>query len=122
MPCRCRGNKATKAADVASRACAYGIPGEVVDGMDVLAVRGAVAKAAERRPAAVKALRLIEAKTYRWFGHSHSDPRAYRTRQEEAEWKERRSNHGHERQPAVVKMLTDGEFESLEKCHGCQAG
>ena len=38
----------TKLPDVADRACAYGIPGEVVDGMDVLAVRGAVAKAVER--------------------------------------------------------------------------
>jgi hypothetical protein len=32
---------------------------------------------------------LIECKTYRWYGHSHSDPRAYRTREEEAEWKKR---------------------------------
>ena len=41
-------SKASKLPDIADRACAYGIPGEVVDGMDVLAVRGAVVTAAER--------------------------------------------------------------------------
>jgi pyruvate/2-oxoglutarate/acetoin dehydrogenase E1 component/TPP-dependent pyruvate/acetoin dehydrogenase alpha subunit len=106
-------NKATKLPDVASRACAYGIPGEVVDGMDVLAVRGAVAKAAERARRG-EGPSLIEAKTYRWFGHSHSDPRAYRTRAEEAEWKERDPITVMKDNLQVVKMLTDGEFESLE--------
>jgi pyruvate/2-oxoglutarate/acetoin dehydrogenase E1 component/TPP-dependent pyruvate/acetoin dehydrogenase alpha subunit len=105
--------KATKLPDVASRACAYGIPGEVVDGMDVLAVRGAVAKAAERARRG-EGPTLIEAKTYRWFGHSHSDPRAYRTRQEEAEWKERDPITVMKDNLQVVKMLTDGEFENLE--------
>ncbi len=80
--------KVSKLPDIASRACAYGIPGEVVDGMDVLAVRGAVAKAVERARRG-EGPTLIEAKTYRYFGHSHSDPRAYRTREEEAIWKGR---------------------------------
>ena len=114
-------NKATKLPDVASRACAYGIPGEVVDGMDVLAVRGAVAKAAERARRG-EGPTLIEAKTYRWFGHSHSDPRAYRTRQEEAEWKERDPITVMKDNLQVVKMLTDGEFESARNRHGCQVG
>ncbi|MGA2488636.1 MAG: thiamine pyrophosphate-dependent enzyme, partial [Anaerolineales bacterium] len=105
--------KATKLPDVASRACAYGIPGEVVDGMDVLAVRGAVAKAAERARHG-EGPTLIEAKTYRWFGHSHSDPRAYRTRGEEAEWKARDPITVMKDNLQVVNMLTDGEFESLE--------
>jgi 2-oxoisovalerate dehydrogenase E1 component len=103
----------TKLPDIASRACAYGIPGEVVDGMDVLAVRGAVAKAAERARHG-EGPTLIEAKTYRWFGHSHSDPRSYRTREEEASWKERDPITVMKDNLQVVKMLTDGEFESLE--------
>lgn len=78
--------KVTKLPDIADRACAYGIPGEVVDGMDVLAVRGAVAKAVERARRG-EGPTLIEGKTYRHYGHSHSDPRAYRTRDEEKAWR-----------------------------------
>jgi 2-oxoisovalerate dehydrogenase E1 component len=78
--------KASKLPDVAARACAYGIPGEVVDGMDVLAVRAAVRKAVERARRG-EGPSLIECKTYRWFGHSRSDPCVYRTREEEEQWK-----------------------------------
>jgi 2-oxoisovalerate dehydrogenase E1 component len=105
--------KVTKLPDIASRACAYGIPGEVVDGMDVLAVRGAVKKAAERARRG-EGPTLIEAKTYRWYGHSHSDPRAYRTREEEAEWKLRDPITVMKENLKAVKMLTDSEFEAFE--------
>ncbi len=105
--------KVTKLPEIASRACAYGIPGEVVDGMDVLAVRGAVKKAAERARRG-EGPTLIEAKTYRYFGHSHSDPRAYRTREEEAEWKKRDPILVMKENLQSVKMLTNSEFDSLE--------
>ncbi len=74
--------------DVADRAAAYGIPGRVVDGMDVLAVReaGAAAVASAR---AGNGPTLLECKTYRFVGHSRSDARGYRTADEEAAWKER---------------------------------
>jgi TPP-dependent pyruvate/acetoin dehydrogenase alpha subunit len=74
--------------DVADRAAAYGIPGHVVDGMDVLAVReaGAAAVAAAR---AGEGPTLLECKTYRFVGHSRSDARRYRGDDEEAAWKER---------------------------------
>jgi len=73
---------------IADRACAYAMPGELVDGMDVLAVRDAVSQAVDRArngggPS------LIECQTYRWYGHSRSDPRKYRTKEEEADWKNR---------------------------------
>jgi 2-oxoisovalerate dehydrogenase E1 component len=74
--------------DVADRACAYGMPGEVADGMDVLAVREAVGRAVERARQG-QGPSLVECKTYRWYGHSRSDPRKYRTKEEEAEWKAR---------------------------------
>jgi pyruvate/2-oxoglutarate/acetoin dehydrogenase E1 component len=106
--------KATHLPDVASRACAYGIPGEVVDGMDVLAVRGAVSKAADRARRG-EGPTLIEAKTYRWYGHSHSDPRAYRTREEEAEWKKRDPITVMKEDMQSVHMLTDVEFETVEQ-------
>ncbi len=74
--------------DVAARAAAYGVPGRIVDGMDVLAVREATAEAV----AAARAGRgptLLECKTYRYVGHSRSDARGYRTREEEEAWKAR---------------------------------
>jgi pyruvate dehydrogenase E1 component alpha subunit len=66
---------------VADRAAAYGIPGEVVDGSDVLAVCEAVSRAAGRARAG-HGPTLIEAKTYRWGGHYQGDPERYRSRDE----------------------------------------
>jgi TPP-dependent pyruvate/acetoin dehydrogenase alpha subunit len=71
--------------DVAERAKAYGVPGQIVDGMDVLAVRAACAEAVASARAGGGPT-LIECKTYRFTGHSRSDARGYRTREEEAEW------------------------------------
>jgi 2-oxoisovalerate dehydrogenase E1 component len=60
---------------------------EVVNGMDVLAVRDAVRRAADRCRAGGGPV-LLEASTYRYYGHSLSDPRyEYRTREEEAAWR-----------------------------------
>ncbi len=81
------GNAAARLG-IADRACAYDMPGEIVDGMDVLAVRAAVGVAVERARAG-QGPSLVECQTYRWYGHSRSDPRKYRTRDEEAEWKAR---------------------------------
>ncbi len=80
--------KASALTNVADRACCYDMPGVMVDGMDVLAVREAVAEAVERARKG-EGPTLIEAKTYRWYGHSRSDPRAYRTKEEEKEWRDR---------------------------------
>ncbi|HSR31827.1 MAG TPA: dehydrogenase E1 component subunit alpha/beta [Anaerolineae bacterium] len=74
--------------DIADRACAYDMPGELVNGMDVLAVREAVGRAVERARKG-EGPTLIECQTYRWYGHSRSDPRKYRTKEEEAAWKAR---------------------------------
>ncbi|MGQ9454802.1 MAG: alpha-ketoacid dehydrogenase subunit alpha/beta [Armatimonadota bacterium] len=80
--------QASRIRDIADRAVAYGIPGVIVDGMDVLAVKRAVKEAVDRARTKSEPT-LIECKTYRWYGHSSSDQRAYRTREEEAEWKKR---------------------------------
>jgi TPP-dependent pyruvate/acetoin dehydrogenase alpha subunit len=76
---------AFKVEDVASRASAYGIPGEIVDGNDVLAVYEAAGRAIARARAGGGPT-LLECKTYRLVGHSRSDPRTYRTKEEEADW------------------------------------
>jgi pyruvate dehydrogenase E1 component alpha subunit len=77
--------------DVAARAAAYGIPGQIVDGQDALAVHAAVAQAVQRaRDGAGPS--LIEAKTYRYPHHSEGplyDAIAYRDADELAAWRER---------------------------------
>ncbi|MFI5027677.1 MAG: pyruvate dehydrogenase (acetyl-transferring) E1 component subunit alpha [Solirubrobacterales bacterium] len=74
--------------DLSKKAEGYGIPGKRIDGMDVLAVREAVAEVIrlareERRPT------LLEAFTYRFRGHSAADPEVYRAREEVDEWREK---------------------------------
>jgi pyruvate dehydrogenase E1 component alpha subunit len=75
----------SKLTDVAARAAAYGIPSEIVDGNDVLAVYAAAGRAVARARAG-DGPTLLECKTYRQCGHSRSDPRTYRSKEEEAAW------------------------------------
>jgi pyruvate dehydrogenase E1 component alpha subunit len=76
---------AFKIDSIASRAAAYGLPGLVVDGNDVEAVYQ-VAEEAIDRARRQEGPSLVEAQTYRLCGHSRSDPRTYRTKEEEAAW------------------------------------
>jgi acetoin:2,6-dichlorophenolindophenol oxidoreductase subunit alpha len=69
----------------ADRAAANGMPGEVVDGNDVVLVRDAVARAAERARAG-EGPTVIEAQTYRHYGHSRADPAKYRPAEEVERW------------------------------------
>ncbi len=105
---------ASKLQNIAERACAYGIPGETVDGMDVLKVRQAVSKAVERARKG-DGPSIVECKTYRYYGHSHSDPRAYRTREEEAEFRAKDPIKGLESDLEEIGMVKEEEVEALEE-------
>jgi TPP-dependent pyruvate/acetoin dehydrogenase alpha subunit len=74
--------------DIAVRAAAYGIPGEVVDGNDVLAVHEATRRAAERARRGGGPT-LIEAKTFRMKGHAEHDDASYVPAEQRASWEER---------------------------------
>jgi 2-oxoisovalerate dehydrogenase E1 component len=106
--------KAAAKLDIADRACAYDMPGQVVDGMDMLAVREAVGAAVERARQG-QGPSLIECQTYRWYGHSRSDPRKYRTRQEEADWKSRDPIPSFAAWLMENGVFTQAEIDALEK-------
>jgi pyruvate dehydrogenase E1 component alpha subunit len=72
---------AALAEELFNRGSVYGIPGEQVDGMDVRAVKEAADRATEHCRAG-KGPIILEMKTYRYRGHSMSDPAKYRTREE----------------------------------------
>lgn len=73
---------------VAQRAASYGIPGEQVDGNDVLAVYTSVSAAVQQARAG-QGPSLIECLTYRHKGHAKSDQNLYRTRDEMRQWQQR---------------------------------
>jgi len=72
---------------ISNRAMAYDIPGETIDGMDVLAVYQATRKAVDRARRG-EGPTLLELITYRYKGHSKSDKQLYRTKEEVKEWEE----------------------------------
>ena len=105
--------RASNIEDIAQRAAAYDVPAMIVDGQDAVAVFLAVRTAVQRARKDCQ-MTIIEAKTYRWYGHSRSDPRAYRTKAEEKAW--------HERDPITVlsdkllaeKLCTQQELDKIK--------
>ncbi len=105
--------KASNITDIAERAYAYNMPAMIVDGQDVVAVYLAVHSVAQYARTDSQPV-MVEAKTYRWYGHSRSDPRAYRTKEEEKAW--------HDRDPITVlrkrftddKLLSEKELDQIK--------
>jgi acetoin:2,6-dichlorophenolindophenol oxidoreductase subunit alpha len=94
--------------NVADRAAAYGIPGVIIDGQDAEVVYAAMKQAVERAQAG-QGPTLVEAKTYRYRGHSRTDPAPYRRPGELDEWLKR--------DPIIIlaeRMIADGELTRAE--------
>jgi pyruvate dehydrogenase E1 component alpha subunit len=81
--------KSVSAKNIADRSVAYNIPGEIVDGMDVLAVRESASRAVERARRG-EGPTLLECRTYRFKGHGMYDTGyIYRTKEDVEKWMER---------------------------------
>jgi pyruvate dehydrogenase E1 component alpha subunit len=98
--------------DLSKKAEGYGIPGQRIDGMDVLAVRESVAEGVrlareERRPT------LIEAFTYRYRGHSAADPEVYREREEVDEWRQKDPIESFARRCIEAGVLGEREVQAV---------
>ncbi|WP_224814410.1 pyruvate dehydrogenase (acetyl-transferring) E1 component subunit alpha [Hasllibacter sp. MH4015] len=97
------------------RGAAYGIKGEEVDGMDVLAVKAAGEKAVAVCRAGDGPY-ILEIKTYRYRGHSMSDPAKYRTREEVQEMREKRDAIEHVRQMLLTGgHATEDDLKAIDK-------
>jgi pyruvate dehydrogenase E1 component alpha subunit len=108
--------RASAVYEIAQRACAYDMPAEVVDGMDVLAVYEATRRAA-RRAREESRPTLIEARTYRYMGHSMADPihGHYRTKEELEEQKKRDPIQGLKRRLMEEGLLDEEEYAEMEQ-------
>lgn len=108
-------SKVMKTKYVHERAVAYAIPGVLIeDGNDVLAVRDAMDKAVEHVRSG-KGPILVEAISYRWYGHSTSDPGKYRTKEEVDEWKKKDPILKFHKYLLENKIATEQELEDIRK-------
>ena len=107
--------RSTSTPDIYTRGEAFGIPGEPVDGMDVLAVKAAGEKAVAHCRAG-KGPYILEIKTYRYRGHSMSDPAKYRTREEVQKMREERDAIEHVRTLLLTgKHATEDDLKAIDK-------
>jgi pyruvate dehydrogenase E1 component alpha subunit len=107
--------RATHSPDFWERGAAYGIKGEAVDGMDVLAVKAAGEKAVAQCRAG-NGPYILEVMTYRYRGHSMSDPAKYRTREEVQEMREKRDAIEQVRQMLLTgKHATEDDLKKIDK-------
>ena len=99
--------------DIASRAEGYGMPGVVVDGMDVFAVYDAAGEAIMRARAG-EGPTFLELKTYRYHGHFHADdPKKYRKPDEEEHFRERDALKNFEKRFTDQKLMTTKKLKTI---------
>lgn len=101
-------SKTTPVRDIAARAASYNMPGIIVDGQDAECIYHEVSAMAERARRG-EGPALIELKTYRFRGHSRTDPAPYRPKGELEEWLKR--------DPILIlkeRMIADGQLDETE--------
>ncbi len=101
-------------ANVADRAVAYGIPGEVVDGNDVLAVYESAARAVARARKG-EGPSIVEYKTFRMTGHSAHDDAGYVPKELFEEWAKKDPITRFEKRLLAEKSMTKAEIEKMEQ-------
>ncbi len=107
--------RSTSTKDIYHRGEAFGIPGEIVNGMDVLAVKEAGEKAVAHCRAG-KGPYILEIKTYRYRGHSMSDPAKYRTREEVQKVREQSDPIEHVRELLLTgKYAAEDDLKAIDK-------
>ena len=107
--------RSTSSPDIYHRGEAFGIPGDMVDGMDVLAVKEAGDKAVAHCRAG-KGPYILEVKTYRYRGHSMSDPAKYRTREEVQKMREEKDAIEHVRELLLQgKHASEDDLKAIDK-------
>ena len=108
-------SRSTSTPALYKRGEAFGIPGEEVNGMDVLAVRDAGARAVEHCRSG-QGPYILEMKTYRYRGHSMSDPAKYRTREEVSKMREERDPIDGLRKVLTENNIADEDrFKEIDK-------
>jgi pyruvate dehydrogenase E1 component alpha subunit len=101
--------------DLFQRGAAYNIPGAQVDGMDVLAVRVAGLEAVARARSG-EGPTILEMKTYRYRGHSMSDPAKYRTKEEVAKMREQHDPIDQLRKKLLDdKAVTEEQLKDIDR-------
>ncbi|AML52406.1 pyruvate dehydrogenase (acetyl-transferring) E1 component subunit alpha [Falsihalocynthiibacter arcticus] len=107
--------RASSSPELYTRGAGFSIPGEAVDGMDVLAVKEAAAKAIAHCRAG-EGPYILEMKTYRYRGHSMSDPAKYRTREEVQKMREERDCIDQVRTMLLTgDHATEDELKAIDK-------
>ena len=106
-------DRASASKDLSKNGAPWGIPGMQVDGMDVLAVRDAGLLAVAHCRAG-NGPYLLEMKTYRYRGHSMSDPARYRTREEVQDMREHHDSIQQARQKLVAMGVDETTLKSIE--------
>jgi pyruvate dehydrogenase E1 component alpha subunit len=100
--------------ELSRKAEGMGVPGERVDGMDILAVRECVAEhlrqaREDRQPT------LVESLTYRFRGHSQADPEEYRTKEEVEEWRQRDPIATFAQRLVSDKVMTQEDVDAIDE-------